>query len=209
MITINGRKMGKSYNNVIKLTELFSGNHPILEKAFHPMTIRFFILQTHYRSTLDFSNEALVAAEKGLKRLWDAYEKPQAMSYESRAEGPDAELEEKVKKLVAEFPEFMNDDFSTAKVLANMFEIVPVINSMKDKIIPVGALSAETFKLLQSSFKAWLEDIFGLKGVTEADNSKLEGVMQLLIDIRKEAKGKKILPPRIKSGTSWRLLVSL
>ena len=74
MITINGKKMGKSYNNVIKLTEMFSGNHPLLTQAFNPMTIRFFILQTHYRSTLDFSSEALVAAEKGLKRLWEAYE---------------------------------------------------------------------------------------------------------------------------------------
>src|SRR5215213_4701266 len=80
MITINGRKMGKSYNNVIKLTELFSGDHPLLEKAFSPMTIRFFILQTHYRSTLDFSNEALQAAEKGLKRLWEAHEHLQKMS---------------------------------------------------------------------------------------------------------------------------------
>src|SRR5436190_13630069 len=74
MITINGKKMGKSYNNVIKLSELFTGNHPALEQAYHPMTIRFFILQTHYSSTLDFSNEALKAAEKGLKRLWEAYE---------------------------------------------------------------------------------------------------------------------------------------
>ena len=73
MITIDGRKMGKSYNNVIKLTEMFSGTHPLLEKAYHPMVIRFFILQTHYRSTLDFSNEALQASEKGLKRLWEAY----------------------------------------------------------------------------------------------------------------------------------------
>src|ERR1043165_926296 len=83
MITINGRKMRKSYNNVIKLTELLSGNHPLLEKAFHPMTIRFFILQTHYRSTLDFSNEALQAAEKGLKRLWEAYENLGKLNWES------------------------------------------------------------------------------------------------------------------------------
>jgi cysteinyl-tRNA synthetase len=74
MITINGRKMGKSYNNVIKLSEMFSGDHPLLEQAYSPMTIRFFILQSHYRSTLDFGNEALQAAEKGLKRLWEAYE---------------------------------------------------------------------------------------------------------------------------------------
>lgn len=195
MITINGKKMGKSYNNVIKLTELFSGNHPVLEKAYHPMTIRFFILQTHYRSTLDFSNEALQAAEKGLKRLWDAYEKLQAMGYTSEAGSQksevDAELEAKCSKLIAELPEFMNDDFSTAKVLANMFELVPVINSMKDNIIPVSALSKETFELLQSQMRLYVEDIFGLQSVTEADNEKLKGVMDLLIDIRKEAKSRK------------------
>src|SRR5688572_7358519 len=200
MITINGKKMGKSYNNVIRLTELFSGDHPALEKAYHPMVIRFFILQTHYRSTLDFSNEALQAAEKGLKRLWEAHEKLQEMRYEPGADSPnpivigsivDKELEEKVKKLIAEFDEFMNDDFSTAKVLANMFEIVPVINSMKDKAIPVSALSKETFELLKQQMKVYAEDILGLQSFTEADNEKLKGVMDLLIDIRKEAKNKK------------------
>jgi cysteinyl-tRNA synthetase len=195
MITINGKKMGKSYNNVIKLTELFSGDHPALEKAYHPMVVRFFILQTHYRSTLDFGNEALQAAEKGLKRLWEAYEKLRDMSQESgvgsQEPGVDKELDSKVKKLVAEFDEFMNDDFSTAKVMANMFELVPMINSMKDKTIPVSALSKETFELLQKQMKVYVEDILGLKSVTEADNQKLKGVMDLLIDIRKEAKGKK------------------
>ena len=216
MITINGKKMGKSYNNVIRLTELFSGDHPGLEKAYHPMVVRFFILQTHYRSTLDFSNEALQAAEKGLKRLWEAYEKLGVLSSESGVRssefrvqssesgvqssesgvqssesGVDRELEEKVKKLVAEFDEFMNDDFSTAKVMANMFELVPVINSMKDKTIPVSALSKETFELLQKQMKVYVEDVLGLKSFTEADNEKLKGVMELLIDIRKEAKGKK------------------
>jgi len=194
MITINGRKMGKSYNNVIKLTELFSGDNPMLERAYHPMTIRFFILQTHYRSTLDFSNEALQAAEKGLKRLWEAYEnlgKLRAMSHELREEAGDKELEARSLKLIAEFDEFMNDDFSTAKVLANMFELVPTINSMKDKTIPVSALSKETFELLQKQMKIFIEDIFGLKSVTEADNQKLQGVMQLLVDIRKEARSRK------------------
>src|SRR5512144_1699317 len=103
MITINGKKMGKSYNNVIKLTELFSGDHPTLEKAYHPMVVRFFILQTHYRSTLDFSNDALQAAEKGLKRLWDTFEKLRAMSWEpgvQSSESVDGDLEEKVKKLI-------------------------------------------------------------------------------------------------------------
>src|SRR6266478_1306442 len=191
MITINGRKMGKSYNNVITLTQMFSGNHPLLEKAYHPMTIRFFILQTHYRSTLDFSNEALQAAEKGLKRLWDAYENLGKLSVESQESGVDSDLDEKVKKLIAEFDEFMNDDFNTAKVLANMFELVPVINSMKDKTIPVSALSKQTFELLQKQMKIFIEDIFALRSISEADNEKLKGVMQLLIDIRKEARNKK------------------
>jgi cysteinyl-tRNA synthetase len=189
MITINGRKMGKSYNNVIKLTELFSGEHPMLEKAYHPMVVRFFILQTHYRSTLDFSNEALQASEKGLRRLWDAHEKLRAMSHEPG--DIDTGLETRVSQLIGELDEFMNDDFSTAKALANLFELVPVINSMKDKIVATSALTKETFALLQSSLKLYVEDIFGLKGITEADNEKLKGVMQLLIDIRKEAKRKK------------------
>ena len=193
MITINGRKMGKSYNNVIKLTEMFSGDHPILQKAYHPMTIRFFILQTHYRSTLDFSNEALQASEKGLKRLWEAYEILQKLSDTSGTNGKeiDQELEARIIKLIGEFEEFMNDDFSTAKVLANMFELVPVINSMKDKTIAVSAITKETLDRMRSVFKVWLEEILGLKSVTEADNEKLQGVMQLLIDIRKEAKSKK------------------
>jgi cysteinyl-tRNA synthetase len=192
MITINGRKMGKSYNNVIKLTELLSGDHPLLEKAFHPMTIRFFILQTHYRSTLDFSNEALIASEKGLKRLWEAYENLGKLNYDTSVEGEfNEELDAKIKKLLGEFKEFMDDDFSTAKVMANMFELAPVINSMKDKIIPVRAITKETFALLQSEMKIWIEDILGLKSISETDNSKLQAVMQLLIDIRKEAKTRK------------------
>jgi len=191
MITINGKKMGKSYNNVITLTEMFSGNHPLLEKAYHPMVIRFFILQTHYRSTLDFGNEALQASEKGLKRLWEAYENLGKLEAVSSESGVDTELDKKVKNLIGEFDEFMNDDFSTAKVLANIFELVPVINSMKDKIIPVTALSKNTFELLQEKMKIYIEDIFGLNNISEADNEKLQGVMQLLIDIRKEAKNRK------------------
>lgn len=197
MITINGRKMGKSYNNVIKLTELFSGDHPALEKGYHPMTIRFFILQTHYRSTLDFSNEALQASERGLKRLWEGYENLGKITEMNPGYGQagiaagDMELEAKCIKLLGEFEIFMNDDFSTAKVMANMFELLPVINSVKDKTIPITALSSETFALLQTQFKTWLEDVFGLKSISEADHNKLQGVMQLLIDIRKEARSKK------------------
>jgi cysteinyl-tRNA synthetase len=194
MITINGRKMGKSYNNVIRLSEMFSGTHPILEQPYSPMTIRFFILQSHYRSTLDFGNEALQSAEKGLKRLWEAYEalqKFQVTDTASNEENLDRELDEKVQKLLAEFDTFMNDDFNTAKVLASMFELVPVINSIKDKHITAGALTSSTFTLLQQKMKTFVEDIFGLKSELQGDYSKLEGVIQVLIELRKQAKAKK------------------
>jgi cysteinyl-tRNA synthetase len=192
MITINGRKMGKSYNNVIKLTELFSGNHPLLEKAYTGQTIRFFILQTHYRSTLDFSNEALQAAEKGLKRLWEAYEVLQKLETTGlKPTAGDAELDAKVKSLLLDLDEFMSDDFNTAKVLANIFELVPVINSIKDKHIAPDALSADTMQLLQQYFKLYLEEILGLKGDEENEDGKLDGVIGLLIEIRKEAKARK------------------
>ncbi|CAN5499115.1 cysteine--tRNA ligase [soil metagenome] len=191
MITINGRKMGKSYNNVITFTQLFSGNHPMLEQAYQPMTIRFFILQTHYRSTLDFGNEALKGAEKGLKRLWEAYDTLNNLSLGGNADSADKELEAKVLKLLEDFDEFMNDDFNTAKVLANMFELVPVINGIKDKHIAADALSIETIAKLQTQMKIYLEDVFGLKNETANDDGKLDGVLQVLITLRKEAKNRK------------------
>lgn len=190
MLTVNGVRMSKSAGNGFLPEELFSGSHPLLAKAYSPMNVRFFMLQTHYRSTLDFSNEALQAAEKGLKRIWEAYEVLQKLQTSNEQAG-DAELDIKVRKLIAEFDENMNDDFNTAKVLASMFELVPVINSIKDKTIDVSAIAASTLSLLQTKFKDYLEDVFGLKPVNEADNGKLQGVMQLLIDIRKEAKTKK------------------
>jgi len=192
MITINGKKMGKSYNNQIMLTQMFNGQHPMLEQAYSPLTIRFFILQSHYRGTLDFSNDALQASEKALKRLWEAYEWVSQSGVWSLESGVvDKELDAKVLKLVGEFEEFMNDDLNTAKVLANMFELVPVINSIKDKHIPAGALSAGTVDIVKQQLKIFVEDIFGLKNERVEDNGKLDGVIQLLIDIRKEAKNRK------------------
>ncbi|MGC8751008.1 cysteine--tRNA ligase [Hydrotalea sp.] len=191
MITINGKKMGKSYNNVIKLTELFSGTHPILAQAYHPMTIRFFILQSHYRSTLDFSNEALQAAEKALKRLWEAYTNLQGLTIPDNIEAADAALDNKVKEWVNQFTEFMDDDLSTAKVLANMFELAPVINSLKNKQIPENSLSSHTVQLLQQQMNLFIEDIFGLQNPSTEQNDLLQKVMQVLLNIRKQAKGKK------------------
>ena len=191
MITINGRKMGKSYNNVIRLTELFSGNHPLLSQAFHPMTVRFFILQSHYRSPLDFSNEGLLASEKAFKRLWEAYEVSKNLSSENNETPADKELDDKINSWLIEFETFMDDDFSTPKVIANLFELAPIINSFKEGLIPIKNISSNTLRLLKNSFKVFLEDIFGLINTDDANNELLEPVMQLLLDLRKEAKSKK------------------
>ena len=190
MITINGKKMGKSYNNVIKLSELFSGNHPLLEQAYHPMVVRFYILQTHYRSTLDFSNEALQAAEKALKRLWEAYEVMKELRNESN-EAPEEELNQNITRLCEECSDFMNDDLNTAKVIANLFELVPVINSIKGGQISISEVSNGTMGLMKQTFKTYLEDILGLQPLQAEQSDKLDKVLELLIEMRKEARIRK------------------
>ena len=126
-----------------------------------------------------------------MKRLWDAYEILKKLEIGSWQLAVDSELDAKVVKLINGFDENMNDDFNTAKVLANMFEIVPVINSVKDGLIKAEAIAASTWILMQEKFKIYIEDIFGLRNENDVSDGKLSGVMELLIDIRKEAKTKK------------------
>ena len=191
MLTVNGVRMSKAAGNGFLPEQLFSGDHPLLEKAYTPMTVRFFMMQTHYRSTLDFSNEALQAAEKGFKRLWEAFETLQKFSVEENATAADKDAEANVLKLLSEMDDFMNDDFNTAKVMANMFELVPVINSLKEGLIKPTTFTSKTMQLLQTYFKNYLENILGLKSEQQQDDGKLNGVLQLLIDMRKEAKSRK------------------
>jgi cysteinyl-tRNA synthetase len=191
MITINGRKMGKSYNNVIKLSELFSGNHHELTQAYTPMTVRFFILQSQYRGTLDFSNEALQASEKALRRLMEAYEWLKAQSFVAGTTAKDDNLDAQVNTWLKELTEFMEDDFNTAKVVANLFEIIPTINSLKDKHITIDALSGATWIFAQEQLTLFIENILGLKVDTGANRQQLNSVIQLLIEIRKDAKARK------------------
>lgn len=191
MITINGKKMGKSYNNVIKITELFSGDHPLLEQAYHPMVVRFYILQTQYRSTLDFSNEALQAAEKALKRLWEAYETLQALQIpEGSGSSTETELCKKIKNHLEQAEQDMKDDFNTAKALAHFFELAPIVNSLGEQI-KFDEINAETLQVMKEQFKIYLEDIFGLQPLLQQDSNHLDAVMQLVMDLRKEAKARK------------------
>jgi cysteinyl-tRNA synthetase len=191
MITINGKKMGRSYNNIIKLSELFSGSHPMLDQPYHPMVIRFYILQTHYRSTLDFSNEALQASERAIRRLWEAYDILQRLTHKGNAEAEDKDLDAKVITFCHECDDFMNDDFNTAKVIANLFEMAPVINGIKGGQVSAGALAPGTFLLLKTTFQVFLEDILGLQPLQASQSGKLDNVLSLLIDIRKDAKKRK------------------
>ncbi len=191
MITINGKKMGKSYNNVIKLTEMFSGQHHLLTQAFSPMTVRFFILQSHYRSPLDFSSEALVSSEKAFKRLWEAYATLQKLEA-TNTYATDDELDKKVNAFVLSFEEDMSDDLSSAKVIASMFELVPIINGIKGGQVATDALSSATLARLKEQMHLFIENVFGLQGDHAAqDNGKLDGVLQLLINMRKDAKSRK------------------
>jgi cysteinyl-tRNA synthetase len=146
---------------------------------------------------LDFGNEALKGSEKAFKRLWEAYTVLQGLPLTVDREpitvaenGERLTVDDQVNTLLAEFDEFMNDDFNTAKVLASMFELVPIINGIKDKHISIAALKPETLALLKSKMKVYVEDIFGLKHEQEGGD-KLEGVLQLLMTLRKDAKTKK------------------
>jgi cysteinyl-tRNA synthetase len=196
MLTVNGTRMSKSLGNGFLPEELFSGSHPLLDKAYSPMTTRFFMLQTHYRSTLDFSNEALQGSEKGFKRLMDAYESLQKLNYDTfptnSIDRQTSKITTDINHYVDQLDEFMNDDFNTAKVLANLFELIPIINSIKhNEQSAQVAIDPSALQKLKKYFKIYIEDILGLKAENEADNGKLEGVMGLLIEIRKEAKSKK------------------
>lgn len=183
MITINGQKMGKSLGNFITLEELFTGNHKLLAQAYSPMTIRFFILQAHYRSTVDFSNEALQASEKGLQRLMEAYERLGKLTA-SAASTVD------VKGLREKCDEAMNDDLNSPIAISHLFDACKAINSISDG---KATISAEDLEELKSVFKLYIEDIFGLKtdAKSDAGTDAYKKAIDLLLNIRLEAKRNK------------------
>ena len=183
MITINGQKMGKSLGNFITLEELFTGNHKLLAQAYSPMTIRFFILQAHYRSTVDFSNEALQASEKGLQRLMEAYERLGKLTA-SGASTVD------VKGLREKCDAAMNDDLNSPIAISHLFDACKAINSVSDG---KATISAEDLDELKNVFKLYIEDIFGLKtdAKSDAGTDSYKKAIDLLLNIRLEAKRNK------------------
>ena len=186
MITINGQKMGKSLGNFITLDEFFTGSHKLLTQAYTPMTIRFFILQAHYRGTVDFSNEALQAAEKAYDRMVDGWRRLQDLKA-SETSSVD------VKEFRSRCYEAMNDDLNTAMVIATLFDACRVINQVNDG---KATLTQADIDELKDLFQVFLVDVLGVR--TELVASEEAGTLEpfekavdLLLEIRKEAKAKK------------------
>ncbi|MDR3286316.1 MAG: cysteine--tRNA ligase [Prevotellaceae bacterium] len=183
MITVNGQKMGKSLGNSIMLDEFFTGSHPLLAQAYTPMTVRFFILQAHYRSTLDFSNDALQAAEKGLKRLM------QAVKTLNNLQPSATDDNNIIKNIETECYDALNDDLNSPIAISQLFEAVRIINSVADKKEKLNANDIERLKKL---FHNVAFDILGLKDEQSGNqNELLNNLVKMIVDLRQQSKEKK------------------
>jgi cysteinyl-tRNA synthetase len=189
MVTINGQKMSKSLNNFITMDELFTGSHSILERAYSPMTIRFFILQAHYRSTLDFSNDALLAAQKGYKKLINGLRLSGNIKYTGEAGAlKDTALNEEISKLCEACYEGMQDDLNTAITIASLFNLLKKINQFHSLSLDTGKLEQNVFEKMKVTFKEVTENILGLSEEKVTDS---ESLINAMLFIYKEAKEQK------------------
>jgi cysteinyl-tRNA synthetase len=188
MLTVNGQKMSKSLGNSFLPKELFSGDHPLLDKGYTPCSVRFFMLQSHYSSTLDFSNEALQAAEKGYRKLNQALKTLKTLEHPKDGRNIRPEKIEELRKLCDACFQNMSDDFNTAKVLAVLFEMSSRINDLKARSTGLEELDAETFNVFKKTFTDFMEEVLGLKEEVSQDEKLLDSVLHVLIDLRKKAR---------------------
>jgi cysteinyl-tRNA synthetase len=193
MLLMNGTKMSKSDGNFITPAQLFSGESEHITKAYSPMVVRFFMLQAHYRSTLDLQDSALMAAEKGYKRLMEAYENLSSI-HAAKKTPDDTTFIDEIKSGIAAIEDEMDDDFNAPRALARMFELVPKINGLVNGQIPLENVDAESIELLKEAFSSFLFEVFGLKEsviANDGEADKLDGVMHLVIDLRQGARERK------------------
>lgn len=183
MLTLNGKKMSKSTGNTLLPGELFSGDNDIMDKGYNPTVVRFFMMQAHYRSTLDFSSSALQAAEKGFQRLMDAIQTLENLPKADKSS-------QDIQKLADSFYEAMNDDFNAPILVANLFEAVKFINAVKDG---KATISSDDLTLLKKEMNAFVFDVLGLKAIeTQSGKSdSVEGLMNLILELRQEARTNK------------------
>ncbi len=222
MLLLNGRKMSKSDGNSIMPGELFSGQSPHITKAYTTMVVKFFMLQAHYRSTLDLSDDALQAAEKGYKRLMEANRYLQSLQ---SVGGSGTSLDQQIMTTIEGVYQEMDDDFNTPKALARLFELVGVINNHKDGRGEYTLIKNETILALQQNFRTILQDILGLEDeMASSDGStaakSLNVAMELILELRQEARKSKnwamadkirdsltaanVVVKDGKDGSSWR-----
>ena len=202
MLTLNGKRMSKSTGNTLLPEDIFSGNNSILKKSFSPMVVRFFMLQAHYRSVLDFSSDALSASEKGFNKLMDAHSLLQNLSYTKTTF--DEQLDRKIDELIYACYTHMNDDFNTPLTIATLFELVSIVNTLNSSKT-VGTLSEKTFKKLQNNFHGFVSDVLGLEGKSnEQKDDKSEKLVELVLAMRAEAKSNKdyMLSDKIRDDLS-------
>ena len=189
MITINGQKMGKSLGNFITLEQFFTGNHPSLDQAYSPMTIRFFILSAHYRGTVDFSNDALKASEKGLERLMNGISDLERVTVSDKC---DPQTEKVVKELRRKCYDAMNDDFATPQVISHLFEACAVVNRLVDH---KATICADCLKELDETMRLFAFDLLGLKeeksGSSGAREEAYGKVVDMVLDLRAKARAAK------------------
>jgi cysteinyl-tRNA synthetase len=179
MLTVNGQKMSKSLGNSFLPAELFSGNHPILEQAYSPMTVRFFMLQSQYRSTLDFSNEALKAAQKGYKRLINGLRIAKSLEFTATEAPIDEKKKTDIEKSIQDFYNAMNDDLNTAVAVASLFNLLKYVNMIYMNQLQPAAITEATFSELKTKFVIFLEEILGLKEEPTQQDSVLVGMLNL------------------------------
>ena len=190
LMTLQGQKMSKTAGNFISLEEFFSGQHALLEQAYSPMTIRFFYLLAHYRSEVDFSNDGLRAAENGYKRLMSMLNTLQHLTYPLR-ESINKEEDEFVLSRLDKLYTEMSDDFNTPRTLAHLFELGGKINAYKNNQLPLSSISRETFSNLKKTYHHFVVEILGLIPEKNDDNEILDGVMDLIIELRLSARKNK------------------
>ena len=198
MLLMNGKKMSKSIDpetgvsNSITPEELFTGANANISKGFSPMAIRFFMLQSHYKSTLDLTDAALIAAEKGYRRLMEAFKILQNL--EHTGAGAANDLDKAINQLIENTHKEMSHDFNTPMAMARLFELVPKINGLKEGHLSLDDLTSDTLDRLKETFTDFIFTIFGLMDEQEGSsngNSSMDGVMNLVIDIRKSARENK------------------
>jgi cysteinyl-tRNA synthetase len=192
MLLLNSKKMSKSDGNTITPQELFTGESEHVSKGYSPMVLRFFMLQAHYRSTLDIQDEALLAAEKGYRRLFDTYNLLLNLPLPDNYDGSESPTDQAILGLIENAYSGMDDDFNTAIALASLNEIGTFIHKMANQQLPPGEISPWVIERLRTVFQAFLFDIFGLRDETGSDSSEtVENLMQLILEIRMQARSQK------------------